>query len=346
MTPKSLQSRLKIAKNAKFGSTVSSSKRGDNPAIPAGYTYFGQFVDHDITFDPTSSLDRTNDPNLLTNFRSPRFDLDSLYGRGPSVDQHLYDKNRAAKDGYSGYLLVGKAENGIEDDLQRNIQNRALIGDPRNDENVLVSQVQLTFIKFHNKVMDNLLDLGMPHNDETFTEGQRIVRWHYQWVVIHDFVKRLSDPEIFAAICPTPENPSKPRLRFYNPKLQPFMPVEFSGAAYRLGHSMVRSEYALNDQLEGFVGKIPIFLPNDELTPEERSGAVANRKDLRGDGKLPGLWSLQWNRFLEFDTYTRGAQNPQLSRRLDTRLAFRLGLIPAGPGGQNPLAGLNLRRGW
>ena len=55
----------------------------DNPDIPAGYTYFGQFVDHDITFDPASSLERENDPDALTNFRSPRFDLDSVYGSGP-----------------------------------------------------------------------------------------------------------------------------------------------------------------------------------------------------------------------------------------------------------------------
>ncbi len=56
---------------------------GDNPAIPSGFTYLGQFVDHDITFDPTSSLERFNDPEGLRNFRTPRFDLDSLYGRGP-----------------------------------------------------------------------------------------------------------------------------------------------------------------------------------------------------------------------------------------------------------------------
>src|SRR5712691_2777689 len=59
--------------------------------LPAGYTYFGQFVDHDITFDPVSSLTRQNDPNALVDFRTPKFDLDSLYGRGPADQPYLYE---------------------------------------------------------------------------------------------------------------------------------------------------------------------------------------------------------------------------------------------------------------
>lgn len=67
-------------------------QRTENPAIPAGFTYLGQFLDHDITFDPTSSLQRFNDPEALVNFRSPRFDLDCLYGRGPADDAFMYDQ--------------------------------------------------------------------------------------------------------------------------------------------------------------------------------------------------------------------------------------------------------------
>src|SRR4051794_41911575 len=62
----------------------------DGP-IPAGYTYLGQFIDHDITFDPVSSLQRQNDPDSLHDFRTPRLDLDSLYGDGPSNDPYLFD---------------------------------------------------------------------------------------------------------------------------------------------------------------------------------------------------------------------------------------------------------------
>ena len=65
---------------------------GDS-SVAAVYTYFGQFVDHDITFDPVSSLERLNDPDALVNFRTPRFDLDSVYGRGPLDEPFLYDDN-------------------------------------------------------------------------------------------------------------------------------------------------------------------------------------------------------------------------------------------------------------
>lgn len=120
----------------------------DNPGIPAIYTYFGQFIDHDITFDPSSSLQRMNDPEGLINFRTPRFDLDSVYGSGPADEPFQYDE---ATGGLK--LLTGKGRDvasnqpTTEDDLPRNEQGRALIGDPRNDENVIVSQLQLAFIK-------------------------------------------------------------------------------------------------------------------------------------------------------------------------------------------------------
>jgi hypothetical protein len=147
---------------------------GDNADIPSGFTYFGQFVDHDLTFDPNSKLQRDNDPDALRNFRTPRFDLDSVYADGPADNPFLY-----ADDG--SHLLIGKV-NGGEDDLPRNAQGRALIGDPRNDENLIVSQIHLAFLKFHNKVLDQVHD---------FDEARRVVRWHYQWIVIHDFLEGI-----------------------------------------------------------------------------------------------------------------------------------------------------------
>jgi Animal haem peroxidase len=134
----------------------------DNPAISAGYTYLGQFIDHDITFDPTSKLQRDNDPNALRGFRTPRFDLDSVYGRGPDDQPYLYDP-----DGV--HLRIGKSGNG-EDDLPRTAPDegaprRALIGDPRNDENVIVSQIQLALLKFHNKVVDSLSGQNLSSSD-------------------------------------------------------------------------------------------------------------------------------------------------------------------------------------
>src|SRR6184192_2769734 len=154
---------------------------GDNPDIPAGFTYFGQFVDHDLTFDPTSQLERDNDPDALVDFRTPAFDLDSVYGRGPDDQPYLYDGN----DGF----LLGTALTGGDpgaQDLPRNgaTPARALIGDSRNDENSIVSQLHGLFLRFHNRTLKD--NPGRP-----FAEIQKLVRFHYQYVVLNDFLARI-----------------------------------------------------------------------------------------------------------------------------------------------------------
>ena len=60
---------------------------GDNPDIPGGFTYLGQFVDHDITLDLTPLDQQTADPLATQNFRTPALDLDSLYGPGPTCPE-------------------------------------------------------------------------------------------------------------------------------------------------------------------------------------------------------------------------------------------------------------------
>ena len=129
----------------------------ENPRIPAGYTYLGQFIDHDITFDPMSVLQKHNDPDALVDFRTPRFDLDSLYGSGPSDDPFLYESNRPARAASRcSSASTRPTPSSSRDDLPRNQQGRALIGDPRNDENIIVSQLHLLFIRFHNNVVDRV----------------------------------------------------------------------------------------------------------------------------------------------------------------------------------------------
>lgn len=148
----------------------------DNPFIPSGYTYFGQFLDHDITFDPVSSLDRQNDPDALHNFRTPRLDLDSVYGTGPDDQPYLYDDDDPA------VLLFTKRNVNGEPDLQRNAQQRALIGDPRNDENVIVSQLHLLFVRLHNRLLADIRAGGFQQHlwDRSvagqFREAQRLTR--------------------------------------------------------------------------------------------------------------------------------------------------------------------------
>jgi Animal haem peroxidase len=294
----------------------------DNPDIPAGYTYFGQFVDHDITFDPASSLERENDPDALTNFRSPRFDLDSLYGSGPDDEPFQYEKDEP------GRFLIGRSND--QADLPRNSQGLALIGDPRNDENIIVSGLHLVFLKLHNKLLEEVgSDASVPH-DRRFAETQQRVRWHYQWVVVHDFLRRLVGARLLEQLFTVDEASGEPNFNLPNFRWHKdvHMPVEFSVAAFRFGHSQVRPRYDLNLEVENR----PIFMPGDD---------VGEFDDLRGFRPLPRQWSIDWRMFFSIDGST-----PQLSRRIDARLAPGLFDLPrVAPDRPQSLAERNLLRG-
>lgn len=304
----------------------------DNPEIPAGYTYLGQFIDHDITFDPTSSLQRMNDPEGLVNFRTPRFDLDSLYGSGPADEPFQFDESSAGVK-----FLIGKGRDTnsgavtSDDDLPRNEQGRALIGDPRNDENVIVSQLHLAFLKLHNRFVEEVSANQGFAGEDLFKEAQRLARWHYQWVVVHDFLVRIVGEEIVNSILLPPDETGvrKIKLRHYRWKVQPFMPVEFSVAAYRFGHSQVRPTYSINNTVQN----LPIFSQNPTPGPLE---------DFRGFRFLPQGWTVDWSFF--FDV-SGPRTSRQASRAIDTKLAEGLFKLPGEPPEQQSLALRNLQRG-
>ena len=329
----------------------------DNPLIAAGFTYLGQFVDHDLTLDTASTLERFFDPDALVTFRTPRFDLDCVYGRGPDDDPYLYnqgppsgvarppqpdDEQDERKRGYK--LLLGRitdddgtiAEgNGAGDDLPRNRQGRALIGDPRNDENTFLSQLQLAFLKFHNRLIDHVAERDEDlSGSELFKEAQRLARWHYQWVVAHDFLPRLVGAELMAELLQsTPRGGERVHLRFYHPKGDPFMPVEFSVAAYRFGHSQVRGGYAINNivRTATFTGR-----------PLE-----TRIQDFRGFRPLPRFWTVQWPFFFDLDD-----EAPQVTLKIDSKLTGALFDLPqpefdvaGSPDDERSLARRNLLRG-
>jgi hypothetical protein len=301
----------------------------ENSAIPAGYTYLGQFIDHDITFDPVSSLQRQSDPDALMDFRTPRFDLDSVYGRGPADQPYLYDQQDAGK------LLLGRNVAPDEPpvagpDVQRNGQDRALIGDPRNDENLIVSQLQSVFLRFHNAVIEHVRGLGvLAEQADVFKEAQRLVRWHYQWIVVHDFLaNHIIGPDVVADILQSQSykvgggNPGeiaivRPRLQFYKFHRQPFMPVEFSVAAYRFGHSMIRPSYFFNDFVKKATGDKRTSIFSANVDPH-------NLENLNGFRPLPDKWGFQWRLFFELDP----AQPAQRSYKLDSKLSNPLGNLP------------------
>ena len=295
---------------------------GDNPDIPSGYTYLGQFIDHDITFDPVSGLDRVNDPDALRSFRTPRFDLDCLYGRGQADSPYLYDQEDPPS------LLVGRNTGPEHEpvDLPRNQQGRALIGDPRNDVHFIVSQLHLAFIRFHNAVVDHLRFSVEP--GRLFEEARRTVTWHYQWVVVHDFLARLVGPELLGEVLVRRRGRARAELAWFTWRRQPFVPVEFSAAAFRFGHSMVRAEYRINDTLE----VLPILTDIRVANPLQHLG---------GFRTLPKGWTVQWKHLFPLDGST-----PQPSRRIDTHLAEPLRkLPPAVDQARRSLGLLNMMRG-
>jgi hypothetical protein len=297
----------------------------ENLGIPAGYTYLGQFIDHDITFDPASSLDKQNDPEALIDFRTPRLDLDSLYGRGPDDQPYLYDTEDPRKF-VLGRALTQGGRPSASRDLPRFERKVALIGDKRNDENVIVSQLHGAFLKFHNEVVDR------SGANALFDEVQRDVRWHYQWLVVHDFLPRIVGQTVmddFLAEVTSNYPISRNALRLFSWRNEPFIPIEFAAAAYRFGHSMVRPIYRLNTKL------------GEDATPDERDRGVDGRRfifaatqaeGLNGFREFPTEWAIDWSLFFELksppknDPENHGRVQP--AYKIDTSLVNPLAFLP------------------
>jgi hypothetical protein len=281
---------------------------GPNDRIPAGFTYLAQYVDHDITFDPVSQLDRFNDPHALENFRTPRLDLDSLYGSGPQDQPYLYDD-----DGV--HLRLGGTT--AHPDLPR-LGGRAVIGDPRNDEHLIIAQLHLLFMRFHNRVVDGL------RAHDRLREAQRIVRWHYQWIVLHELLGLLLGDELAREV--------RRERRFFRWDTRPFIPVEFSAGAYRFGHSMIRASYTVNARHRD-VDLLSQDIPSSRATTH-----------LTGFRPLPRVLRIDWGFF--FDLGDDDPDRPQPSRRIDRQLNDLFKRLPSvvNPD-RDGLVELDLRRG-
>jgi Animal haem peroxidase len=305
-------------------STFDPPTDGPDPeesGIPALYTYFGQFIDHDITFDPMSTLIKHTDPDALTDFRTPAFDLDNVYGRGPDDQPYMYDGHT--------FLLGDKIGGGSDpnaQDLARNNADprRAIIGDPRNDENSIVSQLQGLFLRFHNRTVKDHPEID-PASD--FDKLQKIVRFHYHFVILNDFLPRIIHSSVLADL-KTNGHYDRHKLKFFRWRDEPFMPVEFSVAAYRLGHSMIRPGYRLNDAVLQ-----PIFPVSKTMSPPD-----GFPEGLTGFRAMNPAWAIDWGRLIDVDTRAYGVdkQPPdgptqkrlQFAYRLDTSLVAPLSELP------------------
>jgi hypothetical protein len=304
-------------------------KDDEESGIPALYTYLAQFIDHDITFDPASSLQKQDDPDALIDFRTPAFDLDNVYGRGPDDQPYMYD-------GGDSFLFGDPIQGGDPSakDLARNNANprRALIGDPRNDENTIVSQLQGLFLRFHNRTRTDNPNLE-------FADVQKLVRFHYQYIVLTDFLPRIVHSSVLSQLKSGREY-DRSKLKFFHWKNDPFMPVEFSVAAYRLGHSMIRPGYRLNDN---DLTLLPIFPVASQNLKEGLTGFRA----------MNPAWGIDWGRFIDIDIRNYDGSTAdqkkrlQFAYRIDTSLVNPLSdLPPAVASNPSSLAQRNLERGW
>ncbi|HYN53046.1 MAG TPA: peroxidase family protein [Thermoleophilaceae bacterium] len=293
------------------GGICDGGESGDDAVeTAAGWPLFGQFIAHDITAD-RSPLAHGAELSDAVNFRSPRANLECLYGSGPIGSPFLYRRDDPA------VLLLGRNDRGEEADLPRNSEGIALVGDPRNDVHLFVSQLHVAMIGAHNRLAVRKRERGTPAG-EVFEAARRETAWHYQWVIVNDYLPRLVGSELVDSIL-------ERGPRFYRPEGEPRIPLEFADAAFRYGHSQVRDSFELNS----------------------RSGVRRLFPDLMGFQRVPAGLAIEWSRIFDVD----GEPPAQRAKLIDGRLARSLIELPAEITGEvevdayHSLAGRDLERG-
>jgi hypothetical protein len=302
----------------------------DNPTMTAGSTFVGQFTDHDITFDQTSALGVTANPLASPNTRTPALDLDSVFGGGPGLRPDLYVQN---PDGSAGpELKIGSG--GVHEDVPR-VANAdgtytALLGDPRNDENIMIAGLHCGHILFYNRVLSELGNLSLhafpaarsadlSGRYARFLLARQITLWHYQWLLVNEHLPQIAGQAMVSDVLARGN-------RFYRPPPgDAFMPIEFGAAAYRFGHSMVRPSYRANftsgtgdstsPTADPFFGLVFDATQPDFNTP-------ADRDDLLGGYPAPRRY-VGWQTFFDL-----GDGQVKNNKKIDTTISSVMFTLP------------------
>jgi Animal haem peroxidase len=308
----------------------------DNPTMTAGSTFVGQFTDHDITFDQTSQLGVPQNPLISPNTRTPALDLDSVFGGGPGLRPDLYVGN---PDGSVGpKLKIGTG--GVHEDVPRVANGdgtfTALLGDPRNDESVIIAGLHCAHILFYNRVLDELAehDLGRfpaarpyaadaRNNYVAYLLAREVTLWHYQWLLVNEHLPQIAGQDVVNDVLAHGN-------RFYRPRAgDAFMPIEFGAAAYRFGHSMVRPSYRAN--FTSGTGDSPsatadpfFALVFDKNEPNFSDPVSYDRDDLLGGFPAPRRY-IGWQTFFDL-----GDGNVKNNKKIDTTISSVLLTLP-GP---------------
>lgn len=304
----------------------------DNPTMTAGSTFVGQFVDHDITFDQTSQLGIPQSPSLSPNTRTPALDLDSVFGGGPGRRPDLYVQNADGSVGPRMKLGTG----GVHEDVPR-VPNgdgtyRSLLGDPRNDENVVIAGLHCAHILFYNRVLDELHEHDLRrfpatrhadrHNRHVrFLIAREVTLWHYQWLLVNEHLPQIAGHAVVNDVL-------RRGNRFYRPRDgEAFMPIEFAAAAYRFGHSMVRPSYRANFTSGTGDSTSPTANPFFALVFDSDepafSGPVSHdRADLLGGYPAPRRY-IGWQTFFDL-----GDGQVKNNKKIDTTISSVLFTLP------------------
>jgi hypothetical protein len=304
----------------------------DNPTMTAGSTFVGQFIDHDITFDQTSTLGVPQNPLSSPNTRTPALDLDSVFGGGPGLRPDLYVQNT---DGSVGpKLKIGSG--GVHEDVPRVIQGdgtyKALLGDPRNDETVIIAGLHCAHIRFYNRVLDDLRELDLTrfpsihrgHRANRYVRfliAREVTLWHYQWLLVNEHLPQIAGREVVHHVL-------RNGNRLYRPTPgHAFMPIEFGAAAYRFGHSMVRPSYRANFTSGAGDSSSPIANPFFALVFDQNepdfSGPVGHdRADLLGGYPAPRRY-VGWQTFFDL-----GDGQVRNNKKIDTTISSVLFNLP------------------
>ncbi|HRW06368.1 MAG TPA: heme peroxidase family protein [Caldilineaceae bacterium] len=337
----------------------SSDTTADNSTIPPIYTYWGQYIDHDITagtdrpgseamsrwtadildtaFEPVAPQEVTGKEGIF-NLREPFLNLDSLYGGGPNdpatIDEQIFLKDvpgsgAASTDPRLALGTISGSASTVPDahlpnpqqrDLPRRDDRSPRIGDERNDENTIVAQFHTAFLRFHNAVVASLE--AKHGRTPTFDEAAQLVRWHYQWLIVNDYLRTICMPQVVDDLLAADTH-------FFSQQGEVFMPLEFSVAAFRFGHSMVRASYDFNANFS-----------NAAFT---NLFTFTGQGGLGGFTQLPDIWVIDWRRFVDKAEGNRR----RFARKIDTNLALPLTNLPsAGSGLVKHLAQRNLLRSY
>jgi hypothetical protein len=315
--------------------------------IPAGYTYLGQLVDHDLTLDKTATKlgDQVSVEDLVQG-RSPALDLDCLYGLGPLKDPQFYSDGLRLKVGSTAGSNFPPNDPVASQSLQgfdlprvgvgqtKAARRRANIPDQRNDENLAVAQIHLAFIHFHNAVVEQLTVQGQ--TGELFERARDLVVKHYQYMLRHDFLARICDRAVVEHVF------TQGRRLFEVPDIKSgtakdyvplpsgvgmgSMPIEFSVAAFRFGHSMVRQAYDWNRVFDNGAGTLELLFQfsgtSGTLSPEAPSDSP---EDAGSFEVLPTNWIANFHNLFE-----TSKKRPNLARKIDTILSLNMGKLPLG----------------